>query len=121
LLQPEILHCGIAAFALNWVMEKERKDAVDFPIFVEVLSCLSAKASRMENVEFLFDMVRKDDSPTISIPRFRAMLNALSRGTLSDRSLRYICDRLPKNMDVHMLNRVLHDHDMLQYLSTPFA
>lgn len=36
LLQPELLHCGIAAFALNWVMEKEGKSAVDFPVFVEV-------------------------------------------------------------------------------------
>lgn len=75
----------------------------------------------METVEFLFDMVKKDDAPTISIPRFRAMLHALSRGTLSDRSLRYICDRLPHNMDIHTLNRVLHDHDMLQFLTTPFA
>jgi len=39
---------------------------------------------------------------------------------MSDRSLHYICNKLPDTVDVHRLNAILHDHDMLQYLSTAF-
>jgi hypothetical protein len=50
LLQPEVIHCGLASFALAYVLEKAGKPAVDFPIFVDVLSRFSAKASRREKV-----------------------------------------------------------------------
>ena len=56
----------------------------------------------------------------MSVQRFRALLLAMSKGTMSDRSLHYICNKLPDTVDVHRLNAILHDHDMLQYLSTAF-
>jgi len=50
LLQPEVIHCGLASFALAYVLEKAGKPVVDFPVFVDVLSRFSAKASRHEKV-----------------------------------------------------------------------
>jgi hypothetical protein len=68
----------------------------------------------------LFDLVKSDHAPVVSVPRFRALLLAMSKGTMSDRSLQCICDKLPDTIDVHHLNAILHDHDLLQYLSTAF-